>query len=248
MIGRFGNFKWNGIFHFNIQILKNELCINLKEYLVLMQAEYLKETFFFDYRSPHIQDLISEFKSLDSDKEKISGLYLKVRDTWRYSPYHIGFTDKHYKSSYISTKVEAHCLDKSILYVSGLRGLDIPARLRLAKVSNHIATERLEEKLGSNEIAPHGLVEVYFEGEWAKCSPAFNKELCDMYNVAPLEFDGCKDSVFQEYNRDSEKFMEYLEDYGSFSDVPLDFIKNTFKESYPKLYELYKGKEEIRIS
>ncbi|MEM9078057.1 MAG: transglutaminase family protein [Bacteroidota bacterium] len=213
-----------------------------------MQTEYLEETFFFDYSSPQIQDVISEFKSLTSEKEKISGLYLKVRDSWRYNPYHIGFTNQHYKSSYITSKTEAHCVDKAILYVSGLRGLQIPARLRLAKVSNHIAVERLEAKLGSNEIAPHGLVEVFYNGRWVKCSPAFNKELCEMYKVEPLDFSGEEDAVFQEYNRDSEKFMEYLEDYGSFTDVPLDFIKDTFKKSYPKLYKLYKGKEEIRIS
>ncbi|WP_435623083.1 transglutaminase-like domain-containing protein [Flagellimonas sp.] len=213
-----------------------------------MQKEYLKKTFFFDYESPQIQNLISEFKQLPTEKEKISGLYTKVRDSWRYNPYRIGFTDRHYTSSHIATKTEAHCVDKAILLVSGLRGLEIPARLRLAKVSNHIAVERLEKKLGSNEIAPHGLVEVFFKGQWVKCSPAFNKELCEMYNVEPLEFDGSKDSVFQEYNRDSEKFMEYLEDYGSFADVPLDFIKKTFKENYPQLYELYKGKDEIQIS
>ncbi|MEM9361967.1 MAG: transglutaminase family protein [Bacteroidota bacterium] len=213
-----------------------------------MHTKYLEETFFLDYNSPQIQDLISEFKSLDSEKEKISGLYVKVRDSWRYSPYHIGFTDKHYQSSYMTTKAEAHCVDKAILYVSGLRGLKIPARLRLAKVSNHIATERLEAKLGSNEIAPHGLVEVFYNTKWVKCSPAFNKELCEMYKVEPLDFNGEKDAIFQEYNRDSDKFMEYLEDYGSFPDVPLDFIKDTFKKNYPSLYKLYEGKEEIKIS
>nr|WP_298999714.1 transglutaminase family protein [uncultured Allomuricauda sp.] len=213
-----------------------------------MQIEYLKETYFFDFNSPQIQDLISEFESLPSEKEKISGLYIKVRDSWRYNPYHIGFTDKHYKSSHIYSKEQAHCMDKAILYISALRGLSIPARIRLAKVSNHIATERLEAKLGSNEIAPHGLVEVFHNGQWVKCSPAFNKELCEMYHVEPLEFNGEKDSIFQEYNKNSEKFMEYLEYYGSFADVPLDFIKETFKENYPNLYESYKGKEEIKIS
>ena len=212
-----------------------------------MQNEYLKKTFFFDYESPQIKELIADFISLPSDKEKISRLYKKVRDAWRYNPYHIGFTDGHYKASYISGKPEAHCVDKAILLVAGLRGLEIPARLRLAKVSNHIAVERLEKKLGSNEIAPHGLVEVFFDGKWVKCSPAFNKELCEMYHVEPLEFDGTKDSVFQEYNSKDEKFMEYLEDYGSFSDVPLDFIKNTFKENYPALFDLYKNKDEIKI-
>ena len=210
-----------------------------------MTFENLKKTFYFDFNSPEIQELVKEFKSFDSQKEQIEKLYLKVRDSWRYNPYVIGLEVSHYKSSYIFQKKEAHCLDKAILLVSGLRALQIPARLRLAKVSNHIAVERLLPKLGSNEIAPHGLVEVYFNNVWVKCSPAFNKELCEMYRVEPLEFDGTKDSILQEYNSDNRKFMEYLEDYGSFEDVPIDFIKQTFKENYPKLYKAYEEKNEI---
>ena len=144
-----------------------------------MQKVYLKDTFFFDYRSPQIQNLISGLGDLQCNKAKIEQLYLKVRDGWRYNPYNIGLTEDHYKASNIIDKNEAHCIDKAIIYIAGLRALKIPARLRLAKVSNHIATERLEKKLGTNELAPHGLVDVLYKGEWKKCSPAFNKSLCD---------------------------------------------------------------------
>ncbi|MEX0288077.1 MAG: transglutaminase family protein [Flavobacteriaceae bacterium] len=208
-----------------------------------MNEAYLKETFYFDYSSPVIQDLISDLRILASDRDKISKLYLKVRDGWRYNPYNIGLADTHYTASYIATKSEAHCVDKAILYIAGLRALEVPARLGLAKVSNHIAVERLEQKLGTNEIAPHGLVEVFFNDRWVKCSPAFNEELCQMYNVAPLAFDGSEDAILQEYNNDDLKFMEYLEDYGSFEDVPLEYIKAIFKENYPELYKTYKEKD-----
>ena len=112
-----------------------------------MNSTYLKDSFFFDYHSAEIQDLISDFRDIPSEKTKIEKLYLKVRDGWRYNAYTIGLTDDHYKASTIIAKTEAHCIDKAILYISGLRALNIPARLRLAKVSNHIAAERLEEKL-----------------------------------------------------------------------------------------------------
>ncbi|KAB8155976.1 transglutaminase [Kordia sp. TARA_039_SRF] len=208
--------------------------------------EYLQPTFYFDYESPEIQQLISNFQHL-SELERITQLYIHVRDHWRYNPYTIGLTENHFKASTIYNKKQAHCIDKSILYIAGLRALGIPARLRLAKVSNHIAVERLEQKLGSNELAPHGLVDVYSDGNWVKCSPVFNKELCDMYNVATLDFDGKTNAVLQEYNRDQVKFMEYLEDYGNFADVPLDFIKETFKNHYPALYQQFKDSEEANI-
>ena len=210
-----------------------------------MENSYLVDTLFLNYKSPEIQNLISDLKDLNSDKEKTEQLYLKVRDGWRYSPFVIGLTDDHYVASNIYGKQEAHCIDKAILLIAGLRGLNIPARLHLAKVSNHIAAERLEAQLGTNELAPHGLVDVYFNGEWKKCSPAFNKELCDKYNVDVLDFDGTKDSVLQEYNRDNSKFMEYLEDYGHFEDVPLDEIKSIFKSNYPEMYERFKKQQEV---
>lgn len=197
-----------------------------------------QETYYLDYESSEIQNLVSDFRNL-SEQEKIKQLYLKVRDGWRYNPFVIDIDDDTYRSSYIYNKPEAHCIDKAILYVSGLRALNIPARIRLAKVSNHIAVERLIAKMGTNEIAPHGLAEVFYNEKWVKCSPAFNKELCEMYNVAPLEFDGTYDSVFQEYNNGNAKFMEYLEDYGSFNEVPVQFIKDTFKIHYPQLYEQF---------
>lgn len=216
-------------------------------YSLYMNSKYLEETYYYNYSSPQIQDLIVEARQLKSTKEKIKHLYLKVRDGWRYSPYEIGLTEEHFKASRIAQKEQAHCIDKAILLIAGLRGLNIPARLRLAKVSNHIATERLEAKLGTNELAPHGLVDVFHNNTWKKCLPAFNKEICAIYNVDVLDFDGMEDSVLQEYNKDSHKFMTYLKDYGHFEDVPLDYIKSIFKDNYPDLYKTYLGSKDIQF-
>lgn len=207
---------------------------------------FTDKTYYFDYDHPNIQALIKPFKDL-SKHEQIKGLYLKVRDGWRYSPFKIGIKKPYYISSTIYEYSEAHCIDKAILYVSGLRGLGIPARLHLAKVSNHIAAERLIEKLGTNELAPHGLVDVYNNGKWVKCSPAFNKELCERYQVEALDFDGTEDMILQEFNKKEQKFMSYIEDYGHFDDVPFERIGEIFKANFPEMYELYKGKDEINI-
>ena len=204
----------------------------------------LKETYFLDHSSKEIQELVHEFRG-KSTFEIIEQLYIKVRDSWRYNAYVIGIEDKDYVASNIYHKKEAHCIDKAILYTAGLRALGIPSKLRLAKVSNHIAVERLVNKLGTNELAPHGLVEVYNGENWVKCSPAFNKELCALYNVAPLDFNGKEDAIMQEYNNDNAKFMQYLEDYGSFDDVPLEFIKETFKNQYPTLFAMFQRGESI---
>ncbi|ARN76735.1 transglutaminase [Nonlabens spongiae] len=209
--------------------------------------KYTDPSYFFDYDHPAIQRITSAYQHLETEQEIIHNLYVEVRDGWRYSPFEIGLTKEHFKASTIAQKRQGHCIDKAILLVACLRAFDIPARLHLAKVSNHIATERLEKVIGTNELAPHGLVDVYHNGKWVKCSPAFNKELCAMYRVDVLDFDGTADSVMQEYNRDQEQFMSYLEDYGHFEDVPLDFIMETFKKNYPEFYEQFKDRDQISI-
>jgi len=115
--------------------------------------DYLAETYFFDFNTPEIQELIEEFKVATlSPKEKAIGLYLKIRDDWRYNPYEISFSKGNYRASHVATKTTGHCIDKSILLIAGLRGLQIPARIHLAKVKNHIGVERLTEKFGTNEL------------------------------------------------------------------------------------------------
>ncbi len=198
--------------------------------------KYLAATYYFDYNEGAIQEAISEFKTDElSEVEKAVACYLKVRDTWRYNGYKLYFTKERFKASVIVKEKDAHCIDKSTLLITFLRGLGIPARIHLGKVKNHIAVEKLIEKLGTNELSPHGMVDVFLNGKWLKASPAFNATLCERCNVAPLDFDGLNDSVFQEYNRDGQEFMEYLEDYGHFEDLPFDFILNNMKTEYPKL-------------
>ena len=195
-------------------------------------ASYLNETYFFDYSNDAIQALTSDLEALTT-YEKIGQLFLKVRDQWRYNPYVIYANPENYKASYIASKSEGHCIDKSTLFITALRAIGIPARLRLAKVINHIAAEKLTEKLGTHYIAPHGIAEVFVDNQWRKASTAFNQTLCDKYNVEALFFDGTEDAMLQPYNRDQAQYMEYVEDYGHFEDVPFDFIQQTFRTQYP---------------
>lgn len=209
--------------------------------------QYTKETRYLDYSSAEIQALIAPYREHEQ-QEQIKALYLKVRDGWRYSPHRIGLTPEHYIASQLVERKEAHCIDKAIIYVACLRALDIPARLHLAKVANHIATESLEKLLGTNELAPHGLVDVYHNEKWVKCSPAFNKELCEKYKVDALDFDGTNDSVVQEYNKDDQKFMTYIEDYGHFEDVPFDEMRRIMMTNYPAIVEKYQGRDELDLT
>jgi len=91
------------------------------------------------------------------------------------------------------------------------------------------------------------MVNVLLNGKWLKLSPAFNIALCRMCNVAPLDFDGENDSVFQEFNTEGQLFMEYLEDYGYFEDVPFEFIKENAQMHYPHIFKANKGSTEFYL-
>ena len=199
---------------------------------------YLEPSYFFDYNSSTIQQLIAEF-DIDtlSKKEKAVGIYTKIRDGYMYNAYAISLNQDNYRASVIAQKEIGNCVTKSILLIACLRGLGIPARLHLGKVKNHIAVERLVEKFGSNELTPHGMVNAYINGKWLKMSPAFNASLCHKMNVAPLEFDGENNSFLQQYNSEGNRFMEYIDDYGFFDDVPLVFMMNNIKEHYPHIFD-----------
>lgn len=210
--------------------------------------DYLSPTYFYDFESNEIQAIVSEFKDASlSQKEIAIALYNKVRDHWRYDPYSLSFNKEKYRASEIAKRTNGHCIDKSIVLIACLRAMDIPARIHLAKVKNHIGVERLIEKFGSNELTPHGMVDAFIDGKWLKLSPTFNTSLCEMLRVAPLDFDGENDAVLQEFSADGTQFMEYLEDYGHFEDVPMEFMERNAREHYPNIFDANSNQTEFQL-
>ncbi|MCF2876457.1 MULTISPECIES: transglutaminase-like domain-containing protein [Tenacibaculum] len=201
--------------------------------------EYTTENFNFDFLHENLQNLLIEvddnFKELTKKDFAIKAYYY-VRDKWPYNPYRFSLIEEDWKSSLISTQKTGHCLDKAIIYISLLRSQDIPARLGLAKVKNHIAVEDIVEKFGNDVLVPHGYVELFLNDNWVKATPAFNQSLCEKLGVKALDFDGEHDSLFQEYDLSGNvNFMEYLEDYGTFKNVPLPYMFQLMQETYPPL-------------
>ena len=209
--------------------------------------QYLVPTAYFDYEHPLIQEMVAPFRTLPSERERAVALYLRVRDGWRYNPYRISLRREDYRASVIAAKPDAHCVDKSILYIAGLRALGMASRLHLGTVVNHIAVERLTERFGTNELSPHGMVNVLLNGAWRKASPAFNRELCEKCQVDPLDFDGLTDSVFQQYSRTGNRFMEYTEDFGTFADVPFDFMIETMIRKYPEMAKRFGQRDVVNF-
>jgi transglutaminase-like putative cysteine protease len=157
-----------------------------------------------------------------------------VRDVIWYDPYLPFYRPEHYRASHVLKKRRAFCIGKASLLCALGRVSGIPSRVGFATVRNHLATRQLIEFLGTDLFVYHGFVEFYLADKWVKATPAFNIELCQKHNVLPLEFNGREDSIFHPFNADKKQFMEYVDDHGTYADIPVDEIVIGFGKIYGK--------------
>lgn len=202
--------------------------------------KFLSSNFTVDSDHAVVQEFAYKNSSKNlSNTENAISLYYAIRDGFYYNPYQIKFDADSYKASNFLSKTEGHCIDKANLLAACARVVGIPSRLGFANVQNHIGTEKLEKQLGTSVLVFHGYTELFLEDQWVKATPAFNAKLCEKLNVKPLEFDGKADSVFQEYNQNGGKFMEYLHDYGTFAEVPLELMFSEWRKHYPNVKNFF---------
>jgi len=189
---------------------------------------YLLPTAMIDSDSPlileHAEKIIGTSKG--SAIDQAIKLFYAVRDGIWYDPYYPFYRPEHYRASNVLKSGRGYCVSKASLLCALGRACKIPSRLGFANVRNHLATRQLIEFLGSDLFVYHGFTEFYLDGRWVKATPAFNIELCKRHKVVPLEFNGREDSIFQPYSLDKKQFMEYLEDHGTYADIPLDCMED----------------------
>jgi transglutaminase-like putative cysteine protease len=199
--------------------------------------EYLAPGRFIDSDHPLVVEFAEHNRGLSPVlRDRAVSLYYAVRDGIRYNPYSFSRDPGTLKGSAALVAGESYCVPKAILLAACARHCGIPSRIGLADVRNHLSTPRLLEALRSEVFAMHGYTELYLEGRWVKATPAFNLTLCQLFKVAPLEFDGLTDSVFQPYNEAGQRHMEYLADHGQFADLPQGLFFGHLQKCYPHLF------------
>jgi transglutaminase-like putative cysteine protease len=199
------------------------------------ERDYLSATPFIDSDNPAIvafaHDALGDAATI---KEKALALYGAVRDQIQYDPYIDFFDPAEFRASEVLRAGKGFCVGKSALLAAAARVAGIPARPGYADVRNHLTSKRLKEQVGDIFIW-HSYTELEIDGQWVKCTPAFDKVLCERARIAPLDFDGVNDSLFHPFDQVGRRHMEYLKDRGAFADVPFATIVADFKTFYPKL-------------
>lgn len=202
--------------------------------------QYLQPTFFFDFDHSEVAAFAEEVcATATTPTERAVALYYAVRDRIRYDPYDMNYTRETMKASAVLAKGAGYCVAKAVLLAATGRQQGIPCRLGFADVTNHVSTERLREKMGTDLFVYHGYTDMYLQGKWVKATPAFNLSLCTRFKVLPLEFDGTCDSIFHEFDALGHKHMEYVRDHGTFADLPFDLIFAAYNRAYPEFFKEY---------
>jgi transglutaminase-like putative cysteine protease len=199
----------------------------------IVDQAYLNPTTIIDSDHPAVIDFAqTAVGSSRNPVDQAVKIYLAVRDGIRYDPYCPFYRPEHYRASNVLKIGRGYCVCKASLLCALGRSLGVPSRIGFATVRNHLATKQMLERQGSDLFVYHGYTDFFLNGKWVKATPAFNKELCERHKVAPLEFDGLEDSVFQPYNLDNHLYMEYTEFLGTYADIPVDVIIAGWEKAY----------------
>ncbi|GMR02482.1 MAG: transglutaminase family protein [Acidimicrobiia bacterium] len=200
---------------------------------------YLRSTDHIDADHPAVKVFAEEnVAGLHTPRDKAVALFYAVRDGIRYTPYGVDLSPDAMRASTVLSVGQGFCIPKALLLTASARAVGIPARLGFADVRNHLASRRFLDLMGGNEVfAWHAFTELFLDGRWLKATPAFDLGLCERFGVRPLEFDGTQDALFHPFDAAGRPYMEYVRQRGSYADLPLAEIRETFERLYPTWLE-----------
>ncbi|MFF3906407.1 transglutaminase family protein [Streptomyces sp. NPDC001848] len=199
----------------------------------------LRPTEFLDHRSPVVRAFVADALAgtgAGTDVDKAVALYYAVRDGIRYDVYEADMSRRGLTASGVIERGSGFCVHKSIVYAAALRAVGIPSRLVYADVRNHLASPRLRDLMGGDVFRFHSLTSVRVDGTWIKATPVFNKLLCRLYGIKPLDFDGRTDSLYHPYDEQGRRHMEFLAQRGEFDDFPYSLVTDGIRQAHPLFF------------
>ncbi len=194
---------------------------------------YLQPTASIDCDHPLIvKQAVDLTLGCNRNNEKAVRLFYYVRDKCHYNMYTLSADPDDYRSSQILEKGKGWCMPKAILLASLCRAAGIPSRLILTSIRNHKSPPEAVEMMGTNVFFPHVYNHIYLNERWVKAAPTFDFDICERIGVPAVEFDGVNDAILPERDLIGGLYIEYLEEYGIFADVPWKLIYQIGYETY----------------
>ncbi|MFX0070806.1 MAG: transglutaminase-like domain-containing protein [Candidatus Hermodarchaeota archaeon] len=203
--------------------------------------QYLEPTEFLDFHRKRVSQKAFEIiNNTNSESEKVKVLFYWVRDKIKYNMYaYYPKIKANLKASVTLRRGTGFCMSKAVLLSTLARAVGIPARIRMVDIVNHKISQKVIDLMGTNVFHCHGISEIYMNeiGKWVKLTPVFDKNTALKAGFIPLiEFNGKHDALFASQDNEGKSFVEYVKDYGTYSDLPLEQIDEIFSKKYQRWY------------
>ena len=192
---------------------------------------YLQATPYIESEHPLIREKAGEItRGLDSNVDKAVKLFNYVRDECHYNMYATTGDIEAYRASAILAKGQGWCVQKAVLLAALCRAVGIPCGLLLVTIRNHKSPPEALELMQTNVFFPHMYNCIFLNGKWLKAAPTFDREICERTGVPVVNFDGLTDAILPGEDLQGKPYIEYLEDYGVYPDLPWEFIlENSYR-------------------
>ncbi len=86
--------------------------------------------------------------------------------------------------------------------------------------------------MGTNIFYFHGYAEVFLRDTWFKLTPSFETDLCRKHDFPVCVFNGKADATFPPTDVHQRPFVEYINDRGVYTDLPLSEMREVFQHHY----------------
>lgn len=194
---------------------------------------YLQASLEIDCNHPTIMELSQKLtQNCRTESDKAVSLFKYVRDECHYNMYATTGEREAYLSSAILKSGQGWCLQKAILLASLGRAAGIPSRLILVSIRNHKSPPETVKLMGTNVFFPHAYNHFFLDGHWVKAAATFDREICQRIQVPTVEFDGIHDAILPGTDLNGQPYIDYLEEYGYFAEVPWETILQKSRQLY----------------
>lgn len=194
--------------------------------------QYLCPTEFIDCDAAAIVDLARSLTRPSADQTAVA-LFDWVRDEIKYDPFCAVDGRELYRATAVLERGSGYCVQKAVLLAAMGRAAGIPARLGFADVRNHKVPARMREMMGTDLFVYHGYVEFWLGRRWVKATPAFDQEATQKAGALLVELDGENDALLHPVDPQGQPYIEYIQDRGSFADLPFAELYETIMTTYP---------------
>jgi len=195
--------------------------------------KFLKPTKFLDFDKSRVRDKAHKIvQNNKNEKEKAIELFYWVRDKIRYNQFGFYMIPANFKASVTLRRKNGFCVSKAVLLSAMARAVGIPSKIHLADIINHKIPQKIIDWMKTDVFLFHGYSELYLNNKWVKATPVFDKRTSQKGGYPLVEFDGEHDALLASYDKDGNRFVEYINDRGTYADLPYEEIEVVFNREY----------------